>query len=288
MNPQVSPQRLEGKVAMVVGAGQTPGETIGNGRATALLFARHGARVFAVDHRLNSAQETVDLIEAEGGTATACEADVTREDTLRAAVSTCVDLWERLDVLHNNVDISLTGGDATVTEITEEAFDRVVAVNLRGMVLTCKHAVPVMRERRSGAIINISSMAAWGTYPFVAYKTTKAGVIALTEQLAAANARYGIRANVILPGLMNTPMAVESRVSKDKSREEVIAERDARVALGRKMGTGWDVAYAALFLASEEARFITGISLPVDGGASVGGTTPGRANRHIRLFGRNH
>ena len=254
---------------MVVGAGQTPGQTIGNGRATALLFARHGARVFAVDRDLDSAQETVDLIAAEGGTATAWEADVTREDTLHAAVSACVDVWERLDVLHNNVGISLTGGDATVTEITEEAFDRVVAVNLRGTVLTCKHALPVMREQRSGAIINISSMAAWGTYPFVAYKTSKAGVIALTEQLAAANARYGIRANVILPGLMNTPMAVESRITEDKSREEVIAERDARVPLGRKMGTGWDVAYAALFLASDEARFITGVSLPVDGGASV-------------------
>jgi NAD(P)-dependent dehydrogenase (short-subunit alcohol dehydrogenase family) len=128
-----------------------------------------------------------------------------------------------------------------------------------------------MRAQRSGVIINISSMAAWAAYPYVGYKTSKAGVIALTEQLAALNAKFGIRANVILPGLMNTPMAIESRITPTKSREEVIADRDARVPLGRKMGTAWDVAYAAVFLASDKAGFITGVALPVDGGANVQG-----------------
>jgi NAD(P)-dependent dehydrogenase (short-subunit alcohol dehydrogenase family) len=137
------------------------------------------------------------------------------------------------------------------------------------MVLACKHVVPLMRTRNSGVILNISSMAAWKPYPYVAYKTTKAGVVALTEQLAQTNARYGIRANVILPGLMNTPMAIESRVSEETPREQVIADRDRRVPLGGKMGSAWDVAHAAAFLASDRAGFITGVALPVDGGASV-------------------
>ncbi len=262
--------RLEGKVAIVVGAGQTPGETIGNGRATALTFAREGARVLAVDRNPDSAAETVELIEEQGGTAAVCQADVTDEDSIVGFVEACRSRWQRIDILHNNVGVSLTGGDAPITEITAEAFDRIVAINLRGMVLACKHVLPVMRSQESGVIVNISSMAAWAAYPYVAYKTTKAGVIAMTEQLAITNAKYGIRANVILPGLINTPMAVEARVARmGKTREEVIAERDRRVPLGRKMGTAWDVANAALFLVSDEARFITGIALPVDGGASV-------------------
>ena len=137
------------------------------------------------------------------------------------------------------------------------------------MVLSAKYVLPHMREAGSGVILNISSMAAWKPYPLVGYKTTKAAVIALTEQLAAANARYGIRVNVILPGLMNTPMAVENRISDSKSREQVIAERNKQVPLGRVMGTAWDTAHAAVFLASDKAGYITGISLPVDGGLSV-------------------
>ena len=262
--------RLEGKTAMVVGAGQTPGETIGNGRATAVTFAREGARVLCVDRDLASAEETVAMITDAGGQAQAAQADVVDEEAVRAAVGACVDAFGRLDILHNNVGISLAGGDAEITEITGEGFDRVVAVNLKGMVLACKHALPVMREQGAGAIVNISSMAAWSAYPYVAYKTSKAGVIALTQQIAANHARYGVRANVILPGLMNTPMAIAPRVAASgKSWEEVAAERDARVPLGRKMGSAWDVANAALFLASDEARFVTGVALPVDGGASV-------------------
>ncbi len=260
---------LQNKVAIVVGGGQTPGETIGNGRATAIQFAREGASVYVVDRALDSAAETAGMIESEGGKAKAARADVTDEDSLVRMIEGCIAQFGRIDVLHNNVGVSLAGGDAVIEEIAAEAFDRIIAINLRGMVLTCKHALPIMRSQRSGAIVNISSMAAWGGYPYVAYKTSKAGVIALTEQLAHANARFGIRANVILPGLMNTPMAIESRVAAGKSRETVIAERDARVPLGGKMGTAWDVAHAAVFLASDRASFITGVALPVDGGASV-------------------
>jgi NAD(P)-dependent dehydrogenase (short-subunit alcohol dehydrogenase family) len=199
--------RLQDRIAMVVGAGQSPGETMGNGRATAIVFAREGAKVVAVDRDLASAQETVAMIEEAGGTAMAVAADVTDEAAVKAAVDACLAEHGRIDILHNNVGISIAGGDAEITEITVEAFDHCVAVNLRGMVLACKHALPSMREQGSGVILNISSLAAWSAYPLVAYKTTKAAVVALTDQLAILNARYGIRANVILPGLMDTPMA---------------------------------------------------------------------------------
>ncbi len=261
--------RLEGKVAIVMGAGQTPGSTVGNGRACALLFAREGARVLAVDRDPASAEETVQLIHDEGGESVAFEADVTDEASVEAAVGDCVRRWGRIDVLHNNVGISVAGGDASVTEITTEAFDRIMAVNLRGTVMACKHALPVMREQGSGAIVNISSIAAVENYPWVAYKASKSAMVAFTKQLAIQNAEYGVRANVILPGLMDTPMAVDTRARAfNRPREAIAAERDARVPLRNKMGSAWDVAYAALFRASEEAGFVTGAALPVDGGAS--------------------
>lgn len=262
--------RVEGKVAVLMGGGQTPGETIGNGRATALLLAREGARVLVVDRSLSSAQETAALITDEGGVAAACAADVTAEEQVRAAIEECIGRFGRLDLLHNNVGASLALGDAVATDLTVAAFDAIYAVNLRGMWLACKHALPRMRAQGSGSIVNISSMAAWSSYPYVGYKTTKVAVIGLTENLAAANAQYGIRVNTILPGLMNTPMAIEARVAAGGDRADVIAGRDRQVPLGRKMGTAWDVAYASLFLHSDEARFITGVSLPVDGGTSVG------------------
>src|ERR1700704_1988084 len=263
--------RLEGKTAIVVGAGQSPGEGMGNGRATALLFAREGAKGLAVDHRLESGKETAALVAKEGGAGVRFAADVTKEATLKAAVAEAVKLWGRIDVLHNNVGVSLAGGDASPTEITEEAFDRVNAINLRGTIMACKHAIPIMRKQQSGSIINISSVAALSAnYPTVAYKTTKAGMIAFTEQLACQNAEYGVRAHAILPGLMNTPMAVATRGRTwGETRAEVEAARNARVPLRNKMGTGWDVAYAALFLASDEANFITGVGLLVDGGGSL-------------------
>ena len=262
--------RLEGKIAVIIGAGQGPGEGMGNGRATALRFAREGARVLAVDRSLASAEETAAMAKKEGGECVAFEADVTREATLKAAIAAAEQRWGRVDILHNNVGVSIAGGDAPPTEITEDAFDRIAAINLRGTIMACKHVLPLMRRQRAGAIVNISSVAAWENYPYVAYKATKAGMIAYTQQLAIQNAGYGIRANVILPGLMDTPMAVDTRArASGRSRAEVAAERDARVPLRNRMGTAWDVANAALFLASDEASFITGVALPVDGGALV-------------------
>lgn len=262
--------RLEDKVALVVGGGQTPGQTTGNGRATALLFAREGARVAVADRSLESAEETVRLIREEGGEAFAIAADVTDEDSVRRMIDGVVDRWDRVDVLHNNVGVSLAGGDAVIEEITMEAFDRVTAINLRGMVATCKHIIPVMRAQGGGAVVNIGSLACRIDYPYIAYRTSKAGVVALTENLAIRYAKDGIRANCILPGLMNTPMAIENRVGvAAPTREEVVAQRDAKVPLRRRMGTAWDVAYAALYLASDEASFVTGAVLTVDGGQAL-------------------
>lgn len=262
--------RLKDKTAMIVGAGQSPGQNVGNGRAVALLFAREGARVVCIDRTLDAAEETAALIRSEGGEAISLAADITQEAQIADAAADALRQMGQIDILHNNVGVSIAGGDAAIEDFTEAAFDNVFAINLRGMVMTCKHILPAMRERRTGAIVNISSMAVMGMYPYVAYKTSKAGVVAFTEQLAYQNAKFNIRANVILPGLMDTPMAVDTRAREwGKTREEVAAERDAKVMLGGKMGTGWDVAYAALFLASDESKFITGVTLPVDGGASV-------------------
>jgi len=260
---------LQDKVAVVIGGGQTPGETIGNGRATAIQYAREGAKVAVADVDLMSAQDTVAMIEDEGNDARAFAVNVRSEQSVSELVTDVVGLWHKIDILHNNVGVSIAGGDAPVEDIDEEAFDRLVEINLRGMVFSCKHVLPHMRAAGTGAIINISSMAAWKPYPLVGYKTTKAAVVALTEQIAALNARFGIRANVILPGLMNTPMAIEARISEEKTREQVVAERDRQVPLGRRMGSAWDVAHAATFLASERAGYITGVALPVDGGISV-------------------
>jgi NAD(P)-dependent dehydrogenase (short-subunit alcohol dehydrogenase family) len=267
------PGRVEGKVALVVGAGQTPGETIGNGRATAMVLAREGAQVVVVDRDLASAQDTVDMIAAEGHSALAMAAEATSESDVKRLMADVTSRLGRIDILQNNVGASIALGDAVVTEITEQAFDLSFAVNLKSHWLAAKYALPALRESR-GSIVNIASLAVRQAYPFIGYKTMKTAVVALTENLAAANAQYGVRANVILPGLMNTPMAIESRVAAGTPREEVVAHRDSLIPLGGKQGSGWDVAFASLFLHSDEARFITGVTLPVDGGELVcyGGT----------------
>jgi NAD(P)-dependent dehydrogenase (short-subunit alcohol dehydrogenase family) len=263
--------RLEGRVAMVVGAGQAPGRMVGNGKATCITFAREGAKVLCVDRDKAAAEDTVAAIRENGGTAEAFVADVLEEDSLVAAVAAIRDLWGRIDILDNNVGVAMAYNDAPLTEITVEAFDIITSINLRGMVLACKHVIPVMRQQETGgSIINISSSAAYNSYPYVTYKTSKAAVIALTNHIAIWNARYGIRANTIIPGSLNTPTAVENRVKKyGLSFEEVVAERDRDVPLRGKMGTAWDLANAALFFASDESSFVTGAQLPLDGGLSV-------------------
>ncbi|HEY5106988.1 MAG TPA: SDR family NAD(P)-dependent oxidoreductase [Caulobacteraceae bacterium] len=260
--------RLAGKAAVVVGAGQTPGSTIGNGRATAILFAREGARVLCVDRDLASARETVAMIAADCGEAHAFKADITREADCRALVAEGGARLGRFDILHNNVGIG--SGDGSVQRLEEAAWETIIAVNLKGMWLTIKHALPVMRAAGGGAIVNISSLAAIAPANIIAYEISKAGVNKLTTSTAALNARHGIRCNAIMPGLMDTPMAIENIAkARGESVESVRAARNARVPLGGKMGTAWDVANAALFLASDEAKFITGVVLAVDGGASV-------------------
>jgi NAD(P)-dependent dehydrogenase (short-subunit alcohol dehydrogenase family) len=257
--------RVAGKAAVVVGAGQTPGDTIGNGRATALLLARHGARIVAVDRDLDSATETCRLIAAEGGEAVAVEADISKEDDCVALAESARAAWGRIDILVNNVGIG--GLDGSVTSLTERGWDRIFAVNTKGMWLTCKHVIPVMREQGSGSIVNISSLAAVASTPMFAYKTSKAAVNSLTESIAGGNATYGIRANAIMPGLMDTPMAIEGNAAASGAdKDQIRAARAAAVPLRQRMGTAWDVAYAVLFLASDEADFITGAILPVDGG----------------------
>lgn len=260
--------RLADKVALVVGAGQTPGDTIGNGRAVASLFAREGARVVAIDRDRASADETVESIAREGGRAMALTADATVEAEFAGVVERTRAEWGRIDVLHNNVGIGL--GDNTPEKIELAAWDRILAVNLKSVVVACKFVLPVMREQRGGAIITISSIGAVCAMPTVAYKASKAAINAYNQTLALSNATHGIRANVIMPGLIETPMAIEGlsqALSIDK--QDLIRARNAMVPLGSRMGSAWDVAHAALFLASDEARFITGAILPVDGGQSL-------------------
>ena len=261
--------RLEGKTAVIVGAGQAPtsGDIVGNGRATALTFAREGAKVFCVDRHLASAEATADLIRAKGGVAEAIAADVTDEAAVKAAIDACHAAWGRVDILHNNVGLSVEAGDAPMDTLTRDAFSRIMEVNLFGAILACRHALPIMRAQGAGSIINVSSASAyWTAHPTIAYPASKAAMITFTRQLAFQNADRGVRANAILPGLMNTPMAVDRRMeATGRARADIEAERNAKVPLLNRMGDAWDVANATLFLASDEARFVSGVELPVDG-----------------------
>ena len=259
--------RLDGKTAVICGAGQTPGQTIGNGRAMAVLFAREGARVLCVDRVAERAQETVDMITAEGGQAFALAANIAKADGADAVVAAAGDTLGRRDILVNNVGVG--GGDGPAHKVDEDAFDRILAINLKGAWLTSKAAIPVMREQGGGAIVNISSLASLAGGTQVAYEVSKAAMNRLTTSIAQSNAKYGVRCNAILPGLMDTPMAVAGIAQATGQDVEAVRQaRGARVPLRAKMGTAWDTAYAALFLASDEAAFITGVLLPVDGGMS--------------------
>lgn len=259
--------RLAGKIAIIAGAGQTPGSTLGNGRAMALLFAREGARVICLDRDLARAQETVDLITAEGQAAQPLVADVSQADACQQAVAQVRSAYDRVDILVNNVGI---GGGGPVHELDERVFDRTLRVNLKGSWLMTRAVLKAMREQRSGAIVNISSLAASAGGIQLAYELSKAALNRLTTSVAQSQARYGIRCNAVQPGLIDTPMAVAGIAEATQRTEaEVRAERDARVPLRGRMGTAWDTAYAALFLASDEAAFISGAILPVDGAMGV-------------------
>ncbi len=263
--------RLQGKVAIVVGAGATAGETMGNGRATAIVFAREGAAVMLVDRDRDSAAETQWMIDEHGGKSFEFAANVTQADATERMAAECLKQFGRTDVLHNNVGIGALGGPV---ELTEEEWDRVVDTNLKSMFLTCKHVLPHMERQGSGAIINISSMGAVrfsDTYPLAAYSASKGGVNSLTRAIAMQYAAKGIRANVIMPGLIRTPMAVDAPAKQyGLDKAQFIRMRDAAVPM-QHMGEAWDVANAALFLASDEAKYITGVVLPVDGGLSCKG-----------------
>ncbi len=249
--------RLSGKVAIVTGAGSQLDEGIGNGRAAAILMAREGARVLLVDRKLEAAEATLALIEAEGGVAAAVAADVTKEDDCAAMVAAAVGRWGRLDILDNNVGI---GGAGSVLTVDPDAWDRVMEVNVKGMMLASRHAIPAMIASGGGSIVNIASIAAMRPSRLTPYATSKGAVIALTQAMAVDHGRDGIRVNCVAPGPVYTPMVYAGGMSEDQR------ERRRDASLLKIEGEGWDVGHAVLFLASDEARYITGVVLPVDGG----------------------
>ena len=266
-------KRLQDKVALVIGAGSI-GPGWGNGKAAAVLFARAGAKVFCVDINRTAAEETAAIIAGEGGEAMAFQADVSNGAQVAAAVRACCAGYGRIDLLDNNVGIVEVGGPV---ETDEAAWDRVMAVNIKSMFLTCKHVLPVMAAQGSGAIVNIASIAGIRDLgvPYVSYSTSKGAVVPFTRSVALQYAKQGIRANAILPGLLKTPMIVEPL--KDAYAggdiEQMYAVRDAQCPTG-SMGDAWDVAHAALFLLSDEARYITGTELVVDGGLTARSAMP--------------
>ena len=257
--------KLEGRVAVVVGAGQTPGRNIGNGRAVASVFAREGARLVLVDRDRERVEETAADLDAE---TVVVEVDIASDDGPEAVVAAAVDAFGGIDVLHNNVGIG--AGDGPPHRLDDDAYDLIMDVNLRSMWRTCRAAIPHLRRSEHGAIVSVSSLAAIAAAPnLTAYKLSKAGVNALTQNLALSNAKYGVRANAIMPGFVDTPMGVDAAADHlDVDRDEYAAVRAARVPLGRQ-GSAWDVANAALFLACDDSAWITGVVLPVDGGQSA-------------------
>ena len=252
--PERSP-RLEGKVAIVTGAGSS-GPGVGNGRATATLFAREGAKVLLVDITEERAAETMEMIQAEGGVASTVQADVTKAADCERMVQTCIERYGRLDILDNNVGISRRG---TVVEVSEEDWDHIMAVNVKTIVMCSKFAIPRMMESGGGSIINISSIAGLRAHSSTPYTASKAAVIGLTISMAADHGPDGIRTNCIAPGLVYTPM-VAPRMDDD------LRQIRSSSAPLRTEGTAWDIGNAALFLASDEARWINGVILPVDAG----------------------
>ena len=267
--------RLAGRTAVVVGAGQTPGPRIGNGRATAITFASHGARLLLVDRdearALDTATAAADAAAAAGHDLpepVVVVTDIASAEGPERVVAAAVDRMGGFDILHNNVGIG--AGDAPPHRLSDDDYDRILDVNLRAMWRTCRAAVPVLRAQERSAIVNVSSLASIAAATnLTAYKISKAGVNALTQNLALTGARHGMRANAVLPGLIDTPMGVDQAAElMGVDRDEYAELRAGMVPLGHQ-GSAWDVARAALFLASDDAAFITGVCLPVDGGQSA-------------------
>ncbi|MGI9435091.1 MAG: SDR family NAD(P)-dependent oxidoreductase [Geminicoccaceae bacterium] len=258
--------RLDNKVALITGAGSI-GPGWGNGKATSVAFAREGAKVFGVDLNLAAAEETVGIIESEGGRALAHQGDVTNGDEVKGLVEACMNAFGRIDILINNVGIAKTGGIVT----TEEAdWDLVTEVNQKSIYLMCRAVVPIMEHQGKGAIVNIASIAAhrWTGINYASYYATKGAVIALTRGIALEYAAKGIRCNSVSPGLMNTPMVhhgLSGAYGKEGDSDNLVKQRDAQTPTG-KMGTAWDTAYACLYLASDEAGYVNAHDLVVDGG----------------------
>ena len=256
--------RLEGKVAIITGAGQTLGDSIGNGRAAALLFAREGAKLLLANRSTASLDETLELLRKEGLDAECTKADISKEDDCEALMKIAVSKFRRVDILHNNVGIGAADGDTT--KIDRQVWDKMFDVNLNGAMLVSKHVLPIMRPQKQGSITHVSSVAAIASYPLIAYKTSKAALHEFVRWLAFENAPHNIRCNVLMLGMIDTPMAIEGyHAATGMSREDIRKQRDKTVPLGR-MGTAWETAKAAVFLASDEASYITGAVIPVDGG----------------------
>jgi NAD(P)-dependent dehydrogenase (short-subunit alcohol dehydrogenase family) len=267
--------RVEDKVAIVTGAGSTPGPGIGTGKATAVVLAREGARVLLVDRYPERAEETRGLIEEEGGKAEVFAADVTQSDGCAAMVRAAVDAFGTVDILVNNIGRPAVG---TVVDTTEDDWDLAFAINLRTAFLASKHAIPVMAAQGAGAVVNISSISALRGDGTVAYSAAKGGLSAMTVDMAYSHGRQGIRVNAIAPGHITTPMihSVQGDGPEAAFRDRMRAE----AGLLGTPGDGWDVAWAAAFLASDEARWITGVTLPVDSG--VLSVTPLLMAGHLR------
>jgi len=253
--------RVEGKVAIVTGAGSTPGPGIGTGKATAVVLAREGASVLLVDLYPERAEQTRQMIEEEGGKAVVCAADVTRAADCEAMVRAAVDAFGTVDILVNNIGLAALG---TVVDTTEEAWDRALSVNLRTAFLASKYAVPVMAANGAGAVVNVASISALRGDGTLAYSAAKGGLIAMTVDMAYSHGRQGIRVNAVAPGHITTPMVLS--VSAPGARAEFMNAMRSEAGLLGTPGTGWDVAWAVTFLASDEARWITGATLPVESG----------------------
>lgn len=255
--------RLQGKAIVIVGAGSVD-RGLGNGRAAAIVFAREGGRLLLVDCNADAARDTLKLVADEGGEGVVFEADVSRSADCKGLIDACIDAYGRVDIVLNNVGIEIPGG---IDTLSEEDWDRTMAVNLRSVFLISKYAVPHMVANGGGSLINISSINATVVLPAAsaAYSASKAAVIALTREIAVQFAAKNVRANAILPGMMNTPMVTVSLTEAyggDTAR--MTAVRDAMCPMGRQ-GEGWDTANVALFLASDESRYVSGASIVVDG-----------------------